>query len=219
MYEKVEPMKNVVIIGRPNVVKSTLFNRLIGKRRAITDPTPGVTRDPISEKWILNGHAVNLTESASELHSRELSFSPGAQEELQLLRQLVEEILDKAGNAFMNGDRAEAFRIEPLEEVVDELVALMRNRHLIRLRNGECSVSDGIIFQDILVNAERISDQCSNIGVHTLSLADAAVAAMEHDYILHLHQGENEAYNAEYTAVRKRYLARLTGGESEESKE
>ncbi len=56
-------MKSVVIIGRPNVGKSTLFNRLVGKRRAITDPTPGVTRDPISEKWILGGHAVNLTDS------------------------------------------------------------------------------------------------------------------------------------------------------------
>ncbi len=55
-------MKNVVIIGRPNVGKSTLFNRLVGKRRAITDPTPGVTRDPISEKWILGGHAVLLTD-------------------------------------------------------------------------------------------------------------------------------------------------------------
>lgn len=56
-------MKNIVIIGRPNVGKSTLFNRLIGKRRAITDPTPGVTRDPITERWILGGHAVNLTDS------------------------------------------------------------------------------------------------------------------------------------------------------------
>ena len=161
----------------------------------------------------IGDHAVNLTESAAELQSRELSFSPGAQDELRLLRELIEEILDKAGKSFINADRAEAFHIEPLEEVVDELVALMRNRHLMRLRSGECSVSDGFIFQDILVNAERISDQCSNIGVHTLSLVDAAVAAMEHDYILHLHQGENEAYNAEYAAVRKRYLTRLTGGE------
>ncbi len=56
-------MKNVVIIGRPNVGKSTLFNRLVGKRRAITDPTPGVTRDPITERWILCGHAVDLTDS------------------------------------------------------------------------------------------------------------------------------------------------------------
>ena len=164
----------------------------------------------------IGDHAVNLTESAAELQSRGLSFSSGAQEELRLLRELIEEILDKAGKSFMDADRAEAFHIEPLEEVVDELVALMRNRHLLRLRTGECSVSDGFIFQDILVNAERISDQCSNIGVHTLSLVDAAVAAMEHDYILHLHQGENEAYNAEYAAVRKRYLERLTGGEAAE---
>lgn len=56
-------MKNIAIIGRPNVGKSTLFNRLVGKRRAITDPTPGVTRDPITERWILGGHPVNLTDS------------------------------------------------------------------------------------------------------------------------------------------------------------
>lgn len=56
-------MKSVVIIGRPNVGKSTLFNRLTGKRRAITDPTPGVTRDLMTETWILNGHAVSLTDS------------------------------------------------------------------------------------------------------------------------------------------------------------
>ena len=161
----------------------------------------------------IGDHAMNLAESASELRSRELSFSPGAQAELRLLRELIQEILDKAGKAFADTDRGEAFHIEPLEEVVDELVALMRNRHLLRLRSGECSVNDGFIFQDVLVNAERIADQCSNLGVHTLSLVDAAVAAMEHDYILHLHQGENEAFNEEYAAVRKRYLQKLTGGE------
>ena len=53
----------ISIIGRPNVGKSTLFNRLIGKRRAITDPTPGVTRDPIPERWLLSNNPVTLVDS------------------------------------------------------------------------------------------------------------------------------------------------------------
>ena len=159
----------------------------------------------------IGDHAVNLSESAQELYNRELSFSPAAREELKLLQAAIREILGYARRAFEEGDGAAARRIEPLEEVVDELVALLRNRHLLRLRSGECSVNDGFIFQDVLVNAERISDQCSNLGVHTVSLADAAVAAMEHDYILRLHQGEDGDYNAEYAAVRARYLERLSG--------
>ncbi|MGE4585473.1 MAG: ribosome biogenesis GTPase Der [Sphaerochaeta sp.] len=61
----------VSIIGRPNVGKSTLFNRLIGKRRAITDPTPGVTRDPIPERWLLGNHPVTLIDSGGVKLERE----------------------------------------------------------------------------------------------------------------------------------------------------
>lgn len=53
----------VAVIGRPNVGKSTLFNRLIKKRRAITDPTPGVTRDPIMHEWDIDGSLVRLVDT------------------------------------------------------------------------------------------------------------------------------------------------------------
>ena len=53
----------ISIIGRPNVGKSTMFNRLIGERRAITDPTPGVTRDPIPGRYLLGNHPVTLVDS------------------------------------------------------------------------------------------------------------------------------------------------------------
>lgn len=53
----------VAIVGRPNVGKSTLFNRLLGKRRAITSPVAGVTRDVIAERWLLGNHPVTLVDS------------------------------------------------------------------------------------------------------------------------------------------------------------
>lgn len=67
----------ISIIGRPNVGKSTLFNRLIGKRRAITDPTPGVTRDPIPERCLIGNHYITLIDSG------------GVKQELEGLDDLV----------------------------------------------------------------------------------------------------------------------------------
>jgi len=53
----------VSIVGRANVGKSTLFNRLIKKRRSITDPTPGVTRDLIEEPMVLGDRLVTLIDT------------------------------------------------------------------------------------------------------------------------------------------------------------
>ncbi|HOE83974.1 MAG TPA: ribosome biogenesis GTPase Der [Sphaerochaeta sp.] len=70
-FETEQKIPVISIIGRPNVGKSTLFNRLVGKRRAITDPTPGVTRDAISERWYLEGHPVTLIDSGGIKYERE----------------------------------------------------------------------------------------------------------------------------------------------------
>ena len=53
---------------------------------------------------------------------------------------------------------------------MDDLVATLRTNHIRRVRDGQCTVYAGLTFLDILVNVERIADQCSNIGVFTLSM-------------------------------------------------
>jgi GTPase len=70
---KRENLPVVVIAGRPNAGKSTLFNRLVGYRRAITDPTPGVTRDPISAECELleSGKYINLVDTGGFKLERE----------------------------------------------------------------------------------------------------------------------------------------------------
>ena len=55
---------HLAIVGRPNVGKSTLINRLIGEERLLTGPEPGITRDAIAIDWMWNGRKVRLVDTA-----------------------------------------------------------------------------------------------------------------------------------------------------------
>ncbi|GAB1481907.1 ribosome biogenesis GTPase Der [Treponema sp.] len=61
----------VALVGRPNVGKSTLFNRLLHQRRSITDPTPGVTRDPVEATAFLAGKPLRLVDTGGFKLDRE----------------------------------------------------------------------------------------------------------------------------------------------------
>jgi len=61
--QKYRNLPTVVLAGRPNVGKSTLFNRLLHKRRAITDPMPGVTRDPVEADCFIDGKPLRLVDT------------------------------------------------------------------------------------------------------------------------------------------------------------
>ncbi|MBI2266123.1 MAG: ribosome biogenesis GTPase Der [Armatimonadetes bacterium] len=69
-----EPVR-VVIAGRPNVGKSSLLNRLIGRRRAITDPRPGTTRDPLEARLRLGTHTMALVDTAGQKRRSRLKSS------------------------------------------------------------------------------------------------------------------------------------------------
>ncbi len=68
---KYKKLPVVALVGRPNVGKSTLFNRILRKRRAITDPTPGVTRDPVGIDCFILGKPVHLVDTGGFKMERE----------------------------------------------------------------------------------------------------------------------------------------------------
>ena len=157
----------------------------------------------------IGDHAVNLTENAQEFIDRNASLSPVARQELVVLTEALGEILDYTYSAFGATDYEAARKIEPVEEVVDDLVATLRTNHIHRVRDGRCTIYAGLTFLDILVNVERIADQCSNVGVFTLSMSDKHIMNNHHDYIHELHQGKDPVFNRAYQETHDKYFGEL----------
>ena len=158
----------------------------------------------------LGDHAVKIADNAKELFDDDTVFSEQALSELSVAFDLTKKILDHTVIAFERRDIEAARHIEPLEEVMDDLVNMLHDNHLSRLREGNCSVRAGIVFLDILSNLERIADICSNIGVAIVARVNPATASLAHTYISTLHQGGDSAFNEEYIAAHSEYFGRLS---------
>ncbi len=161
----------------------------------------------VTEFERLSDHAMNLAETAQDMSLKKVTFSPSAQKELLVLEELIEHILDETEKAFRSRDVDAARHIEPLEQVVDDMVYAMREDHLARLRAGKCSIDAGTAFMNVLGDLERVSDLCSNVGVAVV--ARVAPSRLAHEYVSSLHAGQDESYTREYTAAHDEYFARL----------
>ena len=116
-------------------------------------------------------HSINLLESSEELTEKGIAFTPAARQELERLRDASLEILSLSRAAFVENDVEAAYRIEPLEQVIDGLKDSMRDRHILRLKNGDCTVEAGFIWANILMDIERVADHCSNIAACVIDTA------------------------------------------------
>ena len=172
-------------IGGPASDEASLLLRLIGDFERISD------------------HSVNIVESAEELIDKGLEFSDDAKAELGILMSSVKEILGLALTAFTEKDLGTARRIEPLEEVIDDLKEQLRARHIYRLQDGKCSIAAGFVWADILTNLERTADHCSNIGACIIDTANDNLN-------LHKSVREMKEDRGEYQALYYNYSRKYT---------
>ena len=163
----------------------------------------------VAEFERLSDHAQNITEIAESLHRHHSTLTDTAVAELTVLRQLLDNILDYCGLTFQKRDVDAAQHIEPLEQVVDDIVNALKDNHLDRLRRGICSTVVGTEFLNLLSEAGAISDVCSNIGVATIARAFPDMKHQTHNYISMLHAGRDEAFNQEYQSAHDEYFALL----------
>lgn len=151
----------------------------------------------------IGDHACNIYDSAVEIHEKNVQMSEEAWSELTVLESVIQDILDKTLHAFETNDLQAATKVEPMEQVVDDLVRSMRDRHIRRLQNGTCGIEAGFVLQDLLINYERIADHCSNVAVAMIEVAEDKFDV--HEYVNTLRDA-NEKYDERYAKYGRRYV-------------
>ena len=162
----------------------------------------------VTEFERIGDYAVNIMEKAEELYEKEASFTESAKAELELLNHALDRILALTNDAFENDDIHSARQVEPLEEIIDVMVDRLRDQHILRLKDGVCSIDTGVVFLDVLNNAERIGDHCSNIAARMIGM-EAGEDYDSHTLKSIMHHNPTKDYMLEYEECRKTYLAPL----------
>lgn len=152
----------------------------------------------------ISDHAVNIMESAQELHEKNISFSPQARNELQVLIAVVSRIVDTAYQVFDKQDLNLTRDVEPLEEIVDELSKELKRRHVNRLRLGECTIEMGFILTDLITSLERIADHCSNISVCVTQVRENLYDT--HSHLENLKNEPDDSYYNRLGELHKEYV-------------
>ena len=163
----------------------------------------------VAEFERLGDNAVTIAETAEEMQKEKVAFSNAARQEVTVLKDLVFQIVNDAGQAFDKRDVEAAYHILPLEEVIDDFIDELKESHLRRMSSGECDVMMDTYFINLLTSIKRIAGICSNIGLATIIRVNPELTEEKHTYFAELRSGRDEQFNAVYKQTRDEYFGRL----------
>lgn len=151
----------------------------------------------------ISDHAVNVMEAAKEIEEKRAPLSPEGLAEIKVATAAIREIMEIAIKAFDENDLEQAYRVEPLEQVVDGIIEGIKLNHINRLQAGKCTIQQGFVLSDILTNYERVSDHCSNIAVAMIELSKSAFDT--HEYLDKLKAMDDPEFRKMFTEYKKKY--------------
>ena len=164
----------------------------------------------VSDFERIGDYCVNISETALYMSENNVSFTSLGHRNAGILFDAIEEIVNLTVEAFTTEQMNAITAIEPLEEVIDDLVAQLRESHAKRLQEGVCTVTSGISFIELLNNCERISDHCSNIAVYIVQRYMVFENFDRHTYLHKMHEGTESRYHRLSEEYRKKYLEPIT---------
>ncbi|MDY3861629.1 MAG: Na/Pi cotransporter family protein [Ruminococcus sp.] len=151
----------------------------------------------------IGDHAINILNSAKEMHDKKIGFSDKAKEELQVIIGALDEVLETTVVAFQSNDVSLAETVEPLEQVIDRLSDKLKSRHIKRLQDGECTIEMGFVLSDLLTNCERVSDHCSNVAVCIIQINLESFET--HEYLQEIKSEDDGKFKERYENYLEKY--------------
>ena len=139
-------------------------------------------------------------EASREMNEKGLSFSSDAASELEVYQKAIRDVVDLTFAVFDKEDQKMARKVEPLEAVVNDINAKIKNHHM---QSGKCTIELGFILTDILTDFERISDHCSNIAACVCQVYDGELDT--HQYLERVKNGDNQEFQQEYQRLKEVY--------------
>ena len=152
----------------------------------------------------ISDHAYNIVQCAKSMNEKKLSLSDLAVNELEVYAKAVKDIVNNSFESFDKKDIEMAKKIEPLEEVIDDLSEELKDRHIMRLINKQCSVEMGFLWSDLIKDFERIADYCSNIAITVLEIDEDNMNM--HEYVNKLKKGEDPDFLKQFNLYKQEYL-------------
>jgi GTP-binding protein len=159
----------VVLTGRPNVGKSTLFNRLLHRRRAITDPSPGVTRDPVEAEAFIAGKPLRLIDTGGFKRSSLTSLDD----------VVVEKTLETLGRADLIVLILEAGEITAEDQELITLLRRYRDRLLVAVNKTEGGRREAESWNLLSYGFEAIYPISAEHGDNVTQLEEAIVSRLD----------------------------------------
>jgi phosphate:Na+ symporter len=140
----------------------------------------------------IGDHSYEMAKVFKDFAEKKIQLSPEAESELQVSLDAVSEILEITVHAFQDGDQDSVKRVEPLREYISLLCSNLKNRHVRRLQAGECSLGQGVGFDEILNDLERIADHCSNVAIYMAESSQSNLYS--HAFVYRYRHDRSEEY-------------------------
>ena len=210
--EKVKRVTNIeALVDSYEDVLGSYLVKLSSKNISTKDSQSlSIILHSISDLERISDHALDIVKSAEEIHTKGLSFSKNAKDEVSVLSRAVGDICALTTECFCKEDVELATHVEPLEETIDSILKRIKKRHIKRLQKGKCTIEMGFILEDVLTGLERVSDHCSNIAVEMITIYDNAYNT--HEYFKNFSDSERKAFDEEYQELINKYQFKKNDG-------